>query len=377
MGRDGRGVKAASDSTIEITFTYKNVRCRERIKLQPTAANLIKAERHRAAILDAIDKGTFDYAVTFPNSKNRIKFDDSGFTVERYMNDWLINKQPTLKVSTFTDYEKSVHKINKALGHHLLSELKRVHVYEWVKSLTCSNKRIANLISPLRCALDEAVQHGILENNVISGWRYKRNEPPKKTDIDPFTADEQQRILNATSGPVRNLIQFAFWTGLRTSELVALQWTDIDFEKGVIHVQRAKTQYAKQAETTKTKAGTRQVKILPPALEALNAQKAHTFLKCAQVFINPITDKPFVGDQAIRKSLWQPALKKAGVTYRRPYQTRHTYASMMLSAGEPLAWVSKQLGHSNVLMTAQVYATYIQDSQPDAGQRAVDLFGAG
>lgn len=377
MGRDGRGVKAASDSTIEITFTYKNVRCRERIKLQPTAANLIKAARHRAAILDAIDKGTFDYAVTFPNSKNRIKFDDSGFTVERYMNDWLINKQPTLKVSTFTDYEKSVHKINKALGHHLLSELKRVHVYEWVKSLTCSNKRIANLISPLRCALDEAVQHGILENNVISGWRYKRNEPPKQSDIDPFTADEQQRILNATSGPVRNLIQFAFWTGLRTSELVALQWTDIDFEKGVIHVQRAKTQYATQAETTKTKAGTRQVKILPPALEALNAQKAHTFLKCAQVFINPITDKPFVGDQAIRKSLWQPALKKAGVTYRRPYQTRHTYASMMLSAGEPLAWVSKQLGHSNVLMTAQVYATYIPDSQPDAGQRAVDLFGAG
>jgi len=377
MGRDGRGVKAASDSTIEITFTYKNVRCRERIKLQPTAANLIKAERHRAAILDAIDKGTFDYAVTFPNSKNRIKFDDSGFTLERYMNDWLINKQPTLKVSTFTDYEKSVHKINRVLGHHLLSELKRVHVYEWVKSLTCSNKRIANLISPLRCALDEAVQHGILETNVISGWRYKRNEPPKQSDIDPFTADEQQRILNATSGPVRNLIQFAFWTGLRTSELVALQWTDIDFEKGVIHVQRAKTQYATQAETTKTKAGTRQVKILPPALEALNAQKAHTFLKCAQVFINPITDKPFVGDQAIRKSLWQPALKKAGVTYRRPYQTRHTYASMMLSAGEPLAWVSKQLGHSNVLMTAQVYATYIPDSQPDAGQRAVDLFGAG
>jgi len=374
MGRDGRGVKPASESTIEITFTYQGQRCRERIKLQPTAANLIKAERHRAAILDAIDKGTFDYAVTFPNSKNRQKFDNTGFTVQKYLDTWLNDKQAQVKASTYNDYKKTVKMINAELGDHLLSELKRVHVYEWVKTLDCSNKRLSNLISPLRCALDDAVQHGILEHNVLTGWKYKRNEPPKQTDIHPFTADEQKRILNATSGPAKNLIQFAFWTGLRTSELVALEWQDIDFEKGVIHVQRAKTQYANQPETTKTKSGTREVKILPPALDALNAQRSHTALKCAQVFINPITDKPFDGDQAIRKSIWKPALKKANVTYRRPYQTRHTYASMMLSAGEPLAWVSKQLGHSNVLMTAQVYATYIPDSQPDAGNRAVELF---
>ncbi|MCF6251434.1 MAG: hypothetical protein L3J75_09225 [Methylococcaceae bacterium] len=48
--------------------------------------------------------------------------------------------------------------------------------------------------------------------------------------------------------------------------------------------------------------------------------------------------------------------------------------SMMLSAGEPLAWVSKQLGHSNVLMTAKTYATWIPDSQPEAGNKVVELF---
>ena len=47
---------------------------------------------------------------------------------------------------------------------------------------------------------------------------------------------------------------------------------------------------------------------------------------------------------------------------------------MMLSAGEPLAWVSRQLGHSNVVMTARVYATWIPDSQPEAGNKAVELF---
>ena len=93
------------------------------------------------------------------------------------------------------------------------------------------------------------------------------------------------------------------------------------------------------------------------------------------MFHNPRTDCQWEGDQAIRKTLWTHALKKAGVRYRKPYQTRHTYASMMLSSGEPLAWVSKQLGHSNVLQTARAYATWIPDSQPEAGNKAVEIFG--
>lgn len=49
------------------------------------------------------------------------------------------------------------------------------------------------------------------------------------------------------------------------------------------------------------------------------------------------------------------ALKKAGVRYRRPYQTRHTFASMLLSAGEHPMWVAQQMGHSDWTMIAQVY----------------------
>jgi integrase len=48
---------------------------------------------------------------------------------------------------------------------------------------------------------------------------------------------------------------------------------------------------------------------------------------------------------------------------------------MMLSAGEPLTWVSRQLGHSSVVTTAQVYARWIPDSMPEVGNRAVAIFG--
>jgi integrase len=376
MGRDGNGVKAASETTIEITFTYNGIRCRERIKLKPTAINLAKAERHRAAVLHAIAAGTFDYATTFPGSKNIAKFTEKpALTVEKYLNDWLAGKRPQIKSSTYNDYLKTIRIINDQFGYMLLVDLKRKPIAEWARSLGASNKRISNLISPLRAALTDAAHHELIDTNPIAGWTYKKIMPPKSSDVEPFTRAEQELILANLTGQGKNLIQFAFWTGLRTSELIELEWGDIDWNRGIARIERAKTQYADEAETTKTKSGERDVKLLPPALEALKAQKSFTFLQDGKVFMNPRTGEPWTGDQAIRKTLWIPALKKAGIRYRRPYITRHSYASMMLSAGEPLAWVSKQLGHSNVLMTAKVYATWIPDSQPEAGLKAVELFG--
>jgi integrase len=108
-------------------------------------------------------------------------------------------------------------------------------------------------------------------------------------DVDPFSSEEQAAILDALSGQKRNLIQFALWAGLRTSELCALEWGDIDWRRGTLRVQRAKTQVSDEAETTKTRSGVRDVKLLGPALDALQAQKPHTFMKGGVVFENPRT----------------------------------------------------------------------------------------
>ena len=57
--------------------------------------------------------------------------------------------------------------------------------------------------------------------------------------------------------------------------------------------------------------------------------------------------------------------------YRNPYQTRHTYASMLLSAGENPAWIAKQMGHTNMNMVLQKYGRYMPDHDPLAGQKIV------
>lgn len=379
MGRGGSGVTAASETSIEITFTYRGIRCRERIKLKPTPPNLKRAERHRAAILDAIERGTFDYATTFPDSPRRLLFIErqgEALLTRDYLDAWLERAQKRLKSSTYDDYRKIVeHLLIPKFGKTILADLSRPAIRDWLAGIEASNKRLANIQSVLRSALQDAVSDDLIENNPLYGWKYENKEAVKRDDdVDPFSSEEQGAILSCLSGQVRNLIKFAFWTGLRTSELVALDWGDIDWRRGIVRVSRSLTQVAEDFEDTKTRAGRREVKLLAPALEALKDQKAHTYVKNAEVFQDPRWGERWAGDQPIRQGFWVKALQLAKVRYRRPYQTRHTYASMMLSAGESPMWVAQQMGHSDWTMIARVYGRWIPETAPEAGNKAVALF---
>ncbi|SFI74749.1 site-specific integrase [Nitrosomonas sp. Nm34] len=370
------GVRESSGSSIEIDFYYKGQRCRERLNLKPSPANLRKAAQHRAAILNAIDAGTFDYAYTFPESSNALKFSPSQYTVKTYLAEWLANKRPTIKASTFNDYRKIIENlVVPQFGPKILTCLSRNDVRTWVSSLDCSNKRIANILSPLRAALQDALHDDLIQSNPLLGWTYQRNEAPvTKAHVDPFTQEEQQAIIEAAIGQIKNQCIVFFWTGMRTSELIALEWSDIDWKRKKIKVNKAFTSASRIDETTKTKTGTREIDILQPVEQALIDQKQYTLLQGNKIFLNPLTGEQWTGDQQIRKSFWIPLLKRANVRYRNPYQTRHTFASMMLSAGENLAWVSQQMGHSNVLITARTYARWIP-SNTQQGNKALDMFG--
>lgn len=379
MGRGGRGVRAVSDTSIEITFMYRGVRCRERITLKPTATNLKKAEQHKGAIEHAISIGTFNYSVTFPGSARAAKFapEASRETVNGFLTRWLEAKRKHIASSTFDGYRKLVElRLIPALGDHMLVDLKRKTMRDWLNTLQVGNKTLSNIQSCLRSALNDAAEEELIDINPLAGWTYCRKEaPPKEDDVDPFSPEEQQAVLSALSGQARNMMQFALWTGLRTSELVALDWGDIDWLREEVMVSRAMTQASNGvAEITKTAAGRRNVKLLRPAMEALKAQKVHTFLADAEVFQNPRTLERWAGDGPIRKTMWVPAMKKTGARYRRPYQTRHTYASMMLSAGEHPMWVAQQMGHTDWTMIARVYGRWMPTANLDAGSKAETLF---
>jgi integrase len=175
-----------------------------------------------------------------------------------------------------------------------------------------------------------------------------------------------ERIIGTAEGQMRNLIRFAFWTGLRTSELIGLEWGDMDCEKWTVRVQRAFV--SGQVKETKTKGSARTVVLFPEAMRALEEQKEHSFLEGGRIFRHPLSSLPWKQPQQIEK-FWKTILKRAGVPFRNPYQTRHTYASMLLSAGENPMFVASQMGHASWAMIARVYGKWIPENAPGSGDK--------
>jgi integrase len=365
-----------------LQFVFRGVRCRETLKLEPTTANLRYAEGLRGEIGRKIEQNVFVYIDYFPDSPKAVVFGHA--VTKATMGDLLRShlkqyeqavKNGQMSPSTLRGYRKVIN------GHLIpkfdttpLKELSPAVLREWIGGLGVTAKTARNILSPLRSVLDDAVNDELIPNNPLDKIALKkllaRTSVKSDYEVDPFDALEKEAIIACAEGQQRNLFQFAFWSGLRTSELIGLEWDDIDWIRGRVRVQRAVV--VKTEKCTKTEAGTRDVLLLPLAKEALLAQKEFTFLQGQRVFHNPYTGRPWETDNQIRRTSWIPLLKKAGVRYRNPYQTRHTYASTLLSANENPWWVAKQMGHVDVEMVFRHYGKWIPNKQGDQHETVND-----
>lgn len=354
------GVRARSGSIL-LDFTYKGERCRETLRIKPTKTAMKEASRKREAILYEIAMGSFDYAKHFPSSPRAKKFSKSygdSITIETALKEWLKKAERHCQLSTIRGYNSVVyHHLIPAFGQLKLTELTAMHVEDWLDTINVSNKRINNILSPLRLVFKDAFFDQVIDKNPLERVRFLSVE---QREPMPFTLSEIDRILGNLKGQHKNLIQFAFFSGLRTSELIGLRWEDIDLSSNRIFVRVAIV--GRREKTTKTASGKRTVDLLPQAREALDNQFQYTQGNI-RVFNDDKTDQPWLCDQAIRKRVWMPALKAAGIKYRNPYQTRHTFASMLLSQGKNPSWLAEQMGHKDWGMLRKVYGRWLPNDQ--------------
>ena len=379
MGR-GKGVRASSLTSIQVEFRYRGVRCREKLRLAPTPTNTRFAQRLKSAIELEICAGTFDYAKHFPRSRKARQFarrPAEVVTIVEFLNEWLGTVERTLEPETFADYSEYCRRTwTDEFKSEALSALTLARVQKWIGEQPTSRKRILNLLTPLRQAVRYAVNVAkILPVDPLANLTVGRPETVSEDKIDPFTPAEISAIVAHLPPSAANAATFWVWTGLRFGELVALTWSDVDLDGGVARVTKALR--GDRTKAPKTRAGRREIRILPPAAAALTAQKAHTRLIGKEVFLNPAYRgrngklEPRAGrwtDKAFR-SVWKAACTAAGVRYRFPRQCRHTFASWMLSAGEPPVWVARQLGHADWSMIVKVYGRWIPSVDPEAGMK--------
>lgn len=359
MGR-GPGVRAASASSIQIDFRYKGQRCRERIAIPPTEANKRYVKRLKATIEHEIALGTFDYAKHFPNSARASRIHGTRFGMADALQSYCDSLSGQLEPETVAEYRLDATTVAKGLGKDAtLETLTRAQVRSWLSTLTLSKKRIDNLLIPLRGALNQAVEDEKIKANPIAGLRVKRATKPKEV-IDPFTPAEIEKLRGAPQ--TGDFWCFWAWTGLRTGEIIASEWADVDPECRTLNVWRAVR--LGREKGTKTTSGTRRLSLLQPARNALVRMRRDG----GAIFRNPVSGESYVSDKQVRVA-FRRACDATGVRYRYPYQLRHTFATWALSSGENPKWIASQLGHADVMMLFRTYGKWMASLAPDAGSK--------
>ncbi|MEW8024887.1 MAG: tyrosine-type recombinase/integrase [Candidatus Thiodiazotropha sp.] len=384
----GRGVRirtyASGNLAIEIQFQFRGVTCKETLSgLNPDKKGDQRyAVNLKAEIENAIERQTFRYTDYFPNAKRARLFGHavSTVTIKELLEEWLKDIERTHPHSTYRCYRKScnAHLIPE-FGALRARELSPQNIREWIRSRTSTLKSIRNDLTPLRAVLDRALNDDIIDRNPLDKIKVSKlvSRHQAKTDyeVDPFTEDEIKAVLEVAheyDPRIQNLLQFAFYSGLRTSELFGLMWGDVDWRRNLVRIQRAVVE--RKVKETKTKAGVRGVILLPSALDALKNQKKYSYLSCEYVFVRPKEHGSFVDYEHLERP-WSHILKRAGVRYRNPYQTRHTYASQLLSGGENPLFVAQQMGHKTTEMIMRHYGRWVEQADEKHQHVFVSNFG--
>ena len=395
MGRErsvklAQGVRvrtyASGTQTIEIQFQYRGVQCKETLSsLDPSKKGDQRyAINLKAEVEGAIERQTFQYEAFFPESKRARLFGhaNSQITIRELIEEWLQDIERTHPHSTYRCYRKScqAHLFPK-FGDIRARDLTPQHIRAWIRERSGTLKSIRNDLTPLRAVLDRALNDDIIDRNPLDKIKVSklvdRNQAKTDYEVDPFTTREIDKVLQSAliyDPRIRNLLKFAFFTGLRTSELFGLQWGDVDWDQHEVHIQRALVE--RKLKETKTRASNRKVLLLPAAYEALKHQKQFSFVGNDYIFVRPDDKGPFIDYEHLERP-WKHVLKTAKVRYRNPYQTRHTYASQLLSGGENPLFVAQQMGHKTTEMIMRHYGRWVEQGDQQQRHVFVSDFGQG
>ena len=383
------GTLISRSSVIYVDFRFKGQRCREVTNMPDTPQNRRKCEAFLKRIEAEIVLGTFDYAAYFPdggkvdvfrNLERRVASAKSNTPLFRdFAETWFAERRIEWRRSYADTMRITLDKyLLPHFGDTALDLIEKPDIMTFRAGLaaqpgvsagtTLSAARINKIMMPLRMILIE----GADRFGFVSPWRNIKPVKQKKSDVDPFTLDEVNRLLSAVRPDMRNYYIVRFFTGLRSSEVDGLKWQYVDFDKRQILVREALVQG--RVETTKTNGSMREIAMNHLVYEALLAQREVTVTLSEYAFCMR-SGNPFI-NRNVTSRIWYPTLRYLGLRPRRPYQTRHTAATLWLASGENPEWIARQMGHSTTEMLFRVYSRFVPNLTRQDGSAFEQLLRA-
>ncbi len=242
-------------------------------------------------------------------------------------------------------------------GKHLIKQITPIDLQEWQNTMV--DKTSASSLRKYRNIFRQIFVDAMLEGHIEANPFDKIKRPVvEDVKIEPFTKDEIEKVIKTSSIKLRNFFIISIFTGMRTGELTGLLWSDIDYDLKEIHI--SKSLNRGKVQTPKTKSSNRSIDMLPIVEEYLKEQYKLTGHQ-EYVFLNS-KGEPYYSSDVLNLSL-KKVLDRCEIPRRTIYNTRHTFASLMLTNNESIMWVSQMLGHKTANITFERYARFIKEDR--------------
>jgi len=323
---------------------------------------------HRAAAMRAVD--VFRLKVNLENPQTKLHNFTVGVLIDRYVAEEM---SVTVRAHTAKSYRGILENwIRPRWEACTLHSVKTIAVENWLKAIPRSRNTRAHIRNMMHRLFNCAIRWELIDRNPVDLVR----QSSKRTGIPRLLKPEEfKRLLKELPEPYRTMALVAGCMGLRISEILGLQWGDVDWERLSVSIQRSVV-HGKVYET-KTEVSQ---KPLP-----LAAEIAEILLKFrGQASYLALSDFIFAGDSG--KPRWggimltdhiKPAAERAGIGKVGWHTFRHMFSSVLHDAGTSMAVQKELLRHADISTTMNVYTQAVAPAKREAvHQVAVTLMGA-
>lgn len=310
----------------------------------------------------------------------------SRYTVGQWIDLWLKHyKEHSVKPTTYDMYYNICQNhIKPHLGHYKLDKLNQLAVQKFINDISgtayqkgLSLSTIKKIVITLTQAYNKAIELGMLYKNPCSGINLPNKEPKESV---AFSAEEQSAFLANCKGEstFENLFIFAFNTGMRMGEMLALTWEDIDFKNKTVTVNKNLSIVKDHNENSERKTKTviipstknktiREIPLTRKALAAVQFQKDNNVKESPFVFYST-TGTPIQKRNIYRAfhNIIKTADIKSPVTF---HSMRHSFATRLLEKGADIKTISNLLGHKSIQITLDIYSHV----QSNLKQKTIEL----
>lgn len=302
-------------------------------------------------------------------------------TVQEHFEAWWEIKKEKVKPTTAENYRFLLDRyILPKFGSQLLKDLTSVKIEKMLINLiqdrSESTVRLVSIV--LAQGLERAVKDRLLPLNPAKGIERPKG---KKRIVTPYTSGELRKLLEE----LENHRLFAYfrllaYTGGRRGEILALRWSDLDFEKATLAISKNRTRIGKtviEQDSTKGGDGKRIVQLDSETLRLVKdhrrrqieeRMKAGSLWQEANYIFTQENGLPL--DPSTPYQLFKRTAKKLGLRSESLHSIRHLHATELLNSGAGVHLVKDRLGHSDISTTLRIYAHI----RPEQKQEVADLF---